>query len=60
VQRQVGWVREAAGARFDDLTINIILFNLIVTDEARRSPGMAADDPSHAISGRDIACSTRS
>jgi probable F420-dependent oxidoreductase len=35
LQRQIGWVREAAGARFDDLTINILLFDLIVTDDPR-------------------------
>jgi alkanesulfonate monooxygenase SsuD/methylene tetrahydromethanopterin reductase-like flavin-dependent oxidoreductase (luciferase family) len=35
LQRRIGWVREAAGARFDDLTINILLFEIIVTDDPR-------------------------
>jgi len=35
LRRKVGWVRDAAGERFDDLTINIGVWEVIVTDDRR-------------------------
>ena len=31
--RKLGWVREAAGARYDDIEINFLLFACVVTDD---------------------------
>ncbi|MBK9181145.1 MAG: LLM class F420-dependent oxidoreductase [Acidimicrobiales bacterium] len=39
VDRKVGWVREAAGDRFDDLELNVLAFVAIVTDD----PGPMAE-----------------
>jgi probable F420-dependent oxidoreductase len=33
VDEKVGWVREAAGDRFDDLELNVVVFTLRVTDD---------------------------
>jgi probable F420-dependent oxidoreductase len=33
--QKVGWVREAAGSRFDDLELNMLIFAAIVTDDRR-------------------------
>ena len=33
VDRKIGWVREAAGDRFDDLELNCLTFLTIVTDD---------------------------
>lgn len=38
VERKIGWVREAAGDRFDDLELNCLTFMTIVTDDRQ---GMA-------------------
>jgi probable F420-dependent oxidoreductase len=35
VDEKIQWVREGAGARFDDLDINITAFILMITDDAR-------------------------
>jgi probable F420-dependent oxidoreductase len=34
-KRQVGWVRESAGARFDDLELNALLQHVEITDDPR-------------------------
>ena len=45
VEQQVAWVREAAGDRFDDLTLNIYpsSWPVAVTDDARAEARRAAD-----------------
>ena len=32
-EEKIGWIREAAGARFDDIELNVTVFAAIVTDE---------------------------
>src|SRR4051794_12745533 len=43
VETKLGWVREAAGARFDDLELNILVFLLEVTDDREQVLGSFAD-----------------
>jgi probable F420-dependent oxidoreductase len=40
--RKVGWVRDAAGARFDDLELNCLLFACIPTDDRAGTAEMMA------------------
>ena len=37
VEQQIGWIREAAGPRFEDLEIQVLASTLIVTDDRRRA-----------------------
>ena len=39
---KIGWVREAAGERFDDLELNTCLTEVIVTDDVGKAAAMAA------------------
>lgn len=41
--RKVGWVREAAGDRFDDLEINVLSFVQELTDDSAGFAGVLAD-----------------
>src|SRR5262249_31111912 len=41
VDRQVGWIREAAGARFDALELHILSFMANVTDDRRHGAEQA-------------------
>jgi probable F420-dependent oxidoreductase len=44
VDEKIGWVREGAGARFDDVELNITTFVLMITDDPQRAAeGVAAD-----------------
>ena len=35
-REKIGWIREAAGARFDDIELNVTIFATIVTDDAAK------------------------
>ena len=37
VQRKIGWVREAAGSRFADITLNLALIDMKITNDPRDS-----------------------
>lgn len=42
-ERKVGWVREAAGDRFGDLELNVLVYAVVVTDDRQgTAEGMAA------------------
>jgi probable F420-dependent oxidoreductase len=51
--RKVAWVREAAGDRFDDLELNLLVFVAIVTDDRQAMAEMLAGgfgvDPAEAL-----------
>jgi probable F420-dependent oxidoreductase len=59
--RKVGWVRDAAGARFDDIELNCLMFACIPTDDRPGTTEMMAglfgispdemDDVPHALIG---------
>jgi alkanesulfonate monooxygenase SsuD/methylene tetrahydromethanopterin reductase-like flavin-dependent oxidoreductase (luciferase family) len=40
---KVAWVREAAGARFDELELNILLQRVVVTDDQRAAIEAVSD-----------------
>lgn len=42
MDRKVGWVREAAGARFDDIELNILMFGAMVTDDRETTAASVA------------------
>ena len=50
VQRKIGWVREAAGSRFADITLNLALVDMKITNNPRES----ARAVSHAISSGQL------
>jgi probable F420-dependent oxidoreductase len=35
-REKIGWIRDAAGARFDDIELNVTIFATIVTDDAAK------------------------
>jgi probable F420-dependent oxidoreductase len=41
--RQLGWLRDAAGDRFDDLEINMVAFPVVVTDDREQRAAKLAD-----------------
>jgi probable F420-dependent oxidoreductase len=41
---QIGWVREGAGARFDQLELSMVAFRAIVTDRPREAAAEVASD----------------
>ena len=45
--RKLGWLREAAGDRFDDLELNALLFACMVTDDRQGSAEMMAGAVRH-------------
>jgi probable F420-dependent oxidoreductase len=50
--RKVGWLREAAGARFDDIELNALYFTVVVTDDAH---GVASNlAPLFGISAEEV------
>jgi probable F420-dependent oxidoreductase len=52
VDRKLGWLRAAAGDRFDDLELNALVFAVVVTDDARETAENMA--PLFGITPEDV------
>jgi probable F420-dependent oxidoreductase len=53
LDRKVGWVREAAGDRYDDVEVNLLIFLCVVTDDRQgRIDGLA---PMFGLTPEDLA-----
>jgi hypothetical protein len=44
VAEQIEWVREAAGARFGDLELHMLVHSVLVTDDRQRGAQRLADE----------------
>ena len=41
VEQKIGWVRDAAGDRFDDIELGVTIFFPVITDDRKATAGLA-------------------
>ncbi|MGH2427608.1 MAG: TIGR03621 family F420-dependent LLM class oxidoreductase [Candidatus Limnocylindria bacterium] len=58
IRTRIGWIRQAAGTRFENLELNVLIQRVIVTDDAGTAAadfaGQLAPLPEHPLSVNDV------
>lgn len=55
---QIGWIREAAGARFDALELNVLVHEAAITDDAVAAVGELGGPPSQVLASPHVLIGT--